>query len=76
MSWESKLCFHAKYISSFAIIYFSVDMSGKVPSAVSLLVNLQKVMCAALVTDVSVLVLKVSICLPCFKIVIQKQLGF
>ena len=31
---------------------------------------------AALVTDASVLALKVSICLRCFQIVIQKRLGF
>ena len=30
MSWGSKFCFHVTYISSFAIIYFSVDMSSKV----------------------------------------------
>ena len=32
-------------------------------------------MCAALATDASVLVLKVSICLPCFQVAIQKRLG-
>ena len=30
MSWKSKFCFHATYISSFDIIYFSVNMSSKV----------------------------------------------
>ena len=38
--------------------------------------NLQKVLCVALVTDASALVLNVSICLPYFQIFIQKPLGF
>ena len=43
------------------------------PSAISVLMNLQKVMCAAIVTDASGSVLKVFIGLPCFQIAIQKQ---